>query len=198
MQEVFVNSNSDQWVFFNEFMRNPFQIAAIQPSSRSFVQDVLADIPFERDAIFVEYGAGTGAVAKEICNQMTDDSVCIAVEPNHSFTDFMLQENTRLRVIQDFAENVTERILDLYGSADYILAGLPFSLMPEDRVQRLLAEAQILLGTDGELRLFFYAHSLAIPKIQRMIDSAFEKFRLTWTSISWNNVPPMAIVRCMN
>jgi phospholipid N-methyltransferase len=103
-----------------------------------------------------------------------------------------------MRVICDFAENASEKILELYGPADVILAGLPFSLMSEGTISVILKEAKNLLVSDGELRLFFYAHSLLVPKVQRMLDSVFEAFSLTWTSVSWNNIPPMAVVRCLN
>jgi phospholipid N-methyltransferase len=129
---------------------------------------------------------------------MSNGSFCVAVEPNKSFCDFLNNVDSRMRVICDFAENASEKILELYGPADVILAGLPFSLMSEGTISVILKEAKNLLVSDGELRLFFYAHSLLVPKVQRMLDSVFEAFSLTWTSVSWNNIPPMAVVRCLN
>ena len=51
----------DHLLFLNEFIRHPFQVAAIQPSSGAFVDDLLGGISFEKDAIFVEYGGGRDA-----------------------------------------------------------------------------------------------------------------------------------------
>ncbi len=193
-----MRTHEDQFLFLNEFIRHPLRVAAVQPSSEAFVNDLLAGISFEKDGVFVEYGAGTGVVSAEVCRRMSNGSFCVAVEPNKSFCDFLNSVDSRMRVICDFAENASEKILELYGPADVILAGLPFSLMSEGTISVILKEAKNLLVSDGELRLFFYAHSLLVPKVQRMLDSVFEAFSLTWTSVSWNNIPPMAVVRCLN
>jgi phospholipid N-methyltransferase len=121
----------------------------------------------------------------------------VAVEPNRSFADLLWHENSRMKVMQDFAENTTDKILELYGPADFIAAGLPYSMMSDDSIRRIIEGSHALLATDGELRMFFYAHSLVLPKIQRMLDYVLDNFQVTWTSVSWNNVPPMAIIRCL-
>ena len=187
----------DQWLFLSEFLRHPLQVAAVQPSSRAFVDDLLDDFSFDPDRVYVEYGAGTGVVAKEICRRMSEDSVCVAVEPNRSFGDYLWHENSRIKVIQDRAENATDKILELYGPADLIIAGLPFSMMSEENIHSVIDSAHTLLRGDGELRMFLYAHSLVLPKIQKMMDYSLERFPLTWTNLSWNNIPPMAIIRCL-
>lgn len=185
------------WLFLNEFVRHPLQIASFRPSSKSIVEEVLADVLFEDDGVFVEFGAGTGVIAKEICRRMSDSSICVAIEPNSSFVDVLCHESSRMKIIQDYAENAVDKILELYGPADLIVAGLPFSMMSDEKIKQIISGARILLRTDGELRLFFYAHSLVLPKIQRMFDYVLEDFKLTWTKITWNTMPPMAIVRCV-
>jgi phospholipid N-methyltransferase len=87
--------------------------------------------------------------------------------------------------------------LKKYGLVDFIVAGLPYSLMPRETVNSIIAGAHKILRENGELRIFFYAHSLLFPKIQGMVFLLRNRFKISEFSVNWKNFPPMAVCRCV-
>jgi phosphatidylethanolamine/phosphatidyl-N-methylethanolamine N-methyltransferase len=183
--------------FFTEFLKHPTEVAAALPSSLALVGELLKDFPLKDSKTVVEFGAGNGAVTHQILSKISENTICLVVEPNHAFSQMLAAEGAQVNVIEDYAQNVCDQILEKYGLVDFIVAGLPYSLMPKETVIRIIAGAHKILRENGELRIFFYAHSLLFPKIQDMVFLLRNRFRISHLRISWKNFPPMAVCRCV-
>jgi phospholipid N-methyltransferase len=67
-------------LFFMRFLRRPFQIASLVPSSKALVDRVAGKIDFERARVIVEYGPGDGVHSREIARRMRQDCQLLLFE----------------------------------------------------------------------------------------------------------------------
>ena len=57
-------------LFAGNFLRHPYMLGSIIPSSRFLVNQVLEPIDWERARVIVEYGPGVGTITAEILRRM--------------------------------------------------------------------------------------------------------------------------------
>src|SRR5260370_13794573 len=60
-------------LFFKRFLKRPFQIASIIPSSKALVERVADKIDFDQARVIAEYGPGEGVHSREIARRMRPD-----------------------------------------------------------------------------------------------------------------------------
>jgi phospholipid N-methyltransferase len=109
-------------------------VASVTPSSRFAINQICGKIDFQASRIIIEYGPGAGAFTLPLLERMRSDSRLIAIERNRNFFDILGRDisDARLETHCDTAGNVLD-ILGDSGSiqADYIISGIPFSMIPE-------------------------------------------------------------------
>ncbi len=103
---------SELLLFASNFLRDPYMLGSVIPSSRFLVGTVLAPIDWSRARVIVEYGPGVGTFTAEILRRMRSDARLIVIETNLDFVKYLVANcaDHRLRVEHDSAENV-QRIL---------------------------------------------------------------------------------------
>ena len=72
-------------LFFKRFLKRPFQIASIVPSSKAMVERVASKMDFSRPRVIAEYGPGEGVHSREIARRMTPDSHLLLFEVDGAF-----------------------------------------------------------------------------------------------------------------
>src|ERR1700726_63362 len=60
-------------LFFKRFLKRPFQIASIVPSSKAMVERVSDKIDFDQARMIAEYGPGEGVHSRAIARRMRPD-----------------------------------------------------------------------------------------------------------------------------
>ena len=93
-------------LFFKRFLKRPFQIASIVPSSKALVERVADKIDFDRARVIAEYGPGEGVHSREIARRMRADCQLLLFELDAAFSrDLQRQfsKNPRVHVINDNA-----------------------------------------------------------------------------------------------
>src|ERR1700680_5073157 len=73
-------------LFFKRFLKRPFQIAAIVPSSKALVERVADKIDFDRARVIAEYGPGEGVHSREIARRMRSDAQLLLFELDSAFS----------------------------------------------------------------------------------------------------------------
>src|SRR3954451_11582427 len=120
-------------LFFKRFLKRPFQIASIVPSSRALVERVSAKIDFDRACVLAEYGPGEGVHSREIARRMRPDATLLLFELDPAFSrDLQRQFAGALRVHvlnRDAAALPDELESRGIGLCDYIVSGIPFSIL---------------------------------------------------------------------
>lgn len=164
-------------LFFGEFLRAPFEVASVAPSSRKLAARLLDRIDWRGRRLIVELGPGTGDVTAALLERMEVDALLVAIESNARFCDHLHSrfDDPRLVVIHGSACDI-EAILVRRGTmrdrgpVDCIVSGLPFSTLPPPEAARLLDRSRDLLAPDG----IFAAYQLK-GALRGMLCSRFER-----------------------
>jgi len=148
-------------------------VASVTPTSRFGVEKVLEKINFPETKLILEYGPGTGNFTTTLLRNMGENSRLIAIEKNSDFCRVLQKsiQDPRLSVFEDSAENVLDILKSCNGSsdpkADYIISGIPFSLLPRKRKMTILRNTYTALRRGGKFlayQAFFQFHDvLKVP-----------------------------------
>ena len=99
-------------LFSKRFLKRPFGIASIVPSSKALVERVGSKMDFSRPRVIAEYGPGEGVHSRGIARRMTLDShlSCLgSTRPSLIISNGNLPE-TDAEVVIDTAESHPKRL----------------------------------------------------------------------------------------
>jgi phosphatidylethanolamine/phosphatidyl-N-methylethanolamine N-methyltransferase len=175
-------------LFFKRFLKRPFQIASIMPSSKALVERVADKIDFDRARVIAEYGPGEGVHSREIVRRMRPNCQLLLFELDPAFSrDLRRQfvDDPRVHVIND---NATHLPLELrrrgIDSCDYIVSGIPFSILQIDKKRALLQQTHDALADGG--RFIIYQVTNELKQHAKIFEHAESEYFL-------QNIPPMFI-----
>jgi len=178
-------------LFARNFFKYPSMLGSVVPSSPFLVNDLMAEIDWDRARILVEFGPGVGTITREVLKRMRPDAVLVAIELNEDFVEYLggTISDPRLRVVHGSAAHV-RRILAEHGlaPADYIISSIPYSIMPEPLRQEIVAESRHALKAKGSLLVFQYTRTV-LPYLKSSFSSVTQNFQLF-------NILPALIFHC--
>jgi len=138
-------------LFFKRFLQRPFQIASIVPSSKALVERVSDKIDFDRARVIAEYGPGEGVHSREIARRMRSDCRLLLFELDPAFSrDLRRQFNgdPRVQIINDNAAHLPLELRRRgIAACDYIVSGIPFSILKLDKKRELLQKTHDALAS---------------------------------------------------
>ena len=126
-------SKSPQWQFLRGFLKNPVMVGSIIPSSKLLIEKMLDPVDWANTRVFVEYGPGVGTFTRPILERLAPDAALVTIDTNPDFTRYLTEaiDDPRLLAVTGSAADVEKILADRgFGSADYVLSGLPFSTLP--------------------------------------------------------------------
>jgi len=175
-------------LFFKRFLKRPFQIASIVPSSKALVERVADKIDFDRARVIAEYGPGEGVHSREIARRMRPDCQLLLFEIDPAFSRDLQRQfsgDPRVHVINDNATHLqTELQRREIGWCDYIVSGIPFSILQIDKKRALLQHTHDALAPGG--RFIIYQVTNELKQHAKLFDHAESEYFL-------QNIPPMFI-----
>ena len=176
-------------LFFKRFLQRPFQIASIVPSSRALVERVGEKIDFNRARVIAEYGPGEGVHSREIARQMGADAELLLFELDPAFSrDLRRQfaDDPRVHVLNDDAANLPQEMKKRgIGHCDYILSGIPFSILEIKKKRALLEKTYEALADGGTFIIYQVTNELR--QHATLFDRAESQYVL-------QNIPPMFVI----
>lgn len=177
-------------IFFKRFLKRPMQVASIVPSSKMLVKKVAAKFDFSTPRIIVEFGPGEGCHTREIIERMHPDSKLLLFELDLELAEHLREQfrgDSRVEVLHTDAQRLPQE-LERRGlsSCDYVLSGIPFSVLEIGRKRQLLqsvfdslraapTSAFIIYQVTNELR----QHATIFPRVE--------------SEYCLQNIPPMFI-----
>lgn len=175
-------------LFFKRFLQRPFQIASIVPSSKALVERVADKIDFARARVIAEYGPGVGAHSREIARRMRPDTQLLLFELDPAFSRVLerqFADDLRVHVINSDAARLPNE-LRRHGipQCDYILSGIPFSILKIDKKRALLEQTYHALAPDGQFITYQVTNEL--KQHAKIFDRVESEYFL-------QNIPPMFI-----
>ncbi|NJC11425.1 phospholipid N-methyltransferase [Micromonospora profundi] len=184
--------------FLREFLRDPFTVAAVAPSSQALANAVVAPVPLTGDPVVVELGPGTGAFTQAIQRRLAGRGHHVAIEINERFADLLAGRFPCVDLAIADARNLRE-ILTVRGldHADVIVSGLPWAAFTPGRQDDLLAAVTAVLAPHGAFTTFAYAHTRWMPPARRLRHSLGERFEeVVRGRTERANVPPAFVYSC--
>ena len=176
-------------LFFKRFLQSPFQVASIIPSSKALVKKVARKMDFSGPRIIAEYGPGEGVHSREIARRMSADSQLLLFELDAAFSrDLQRQfaDDPRVHVINGDAAKLPDELRRRsIPHCDYILSGIPFSILEIKKKRALLEKTYEALADGGRFIIYQVTNELrqhATP----IFDRAESEYVL-------QNIPPMFI-----
>jgi phospholipid N-methyltransferase len=175
-------------LFFKRFLKRPFQIASIVPSSQALVERVASKMDFSQSLVIAEYGPGEGVHSREIARRMTSDSHLLLFELDAALARALERQFTgdsRVHVIHGDAASLPYELKRLgFTSCDYILSGIPFSILKIDKKRALLRKTYDALKEEGKFIIYQVTNELR--QHATVFQSAESEYFL-------QNIPPMFI-----
>ncbi len=175
-------------LFFKRFLKRPFQIASIIPSSKALVERVADKMDFGSSRIIAEYGPGEGVHSREIARRMRPGSQLLLIELDPAFSrdlERQFADDPRVHVINgDAASLPTELARRRIPYCDYIISGIPFSILEINKKRALLRQTYDALAPGG--RFIIYQVTNELKQHATFFDRAESEYFL-------QNIPPMFI-----
>ena len=181
-------------VFLKNFFLSPRELGSCAPSSRFLVERLLRHVDWDKANVFVEYGPGVGTFTLELLDRMGPDSHVVVLETNEKFVRVLKEvEDPRLHVAHRSAAEVAQVLGELgLGRPDYILSGIPLSLLSrKDRLHVLNETREILKGGEDEEDGVFLVYQFR-RAIIRYLREVFPRIASEWEPL---NIPPATVVR---
>jgi phospholipid N-methyltransferase len=187
-----VETNADSaLVFARNFFKNPRMLGSVIPSSKYLVQQLLSDVDWERARVIVELGPGVGTISREVLRRMRPDATLLAFEINDDFVRHLKQNFTdsRLRVQHRSGAAVNDALRELrLGKADYVIAGIPFSIMSDEDRMAVLRNCREALAEGGEMLVYQFS-----AKVRADLEQLYGGVRRMFEP---RNVLPAHIFKC--
>lgn len=175
-------------LFFKRFLKRPLQIASIVPSSKAMVERVASKMDFSRRRIIAEYGPGEGVHSREIARRMTPDSHLLLFEVDAALSRDLARQfarDPRVHVIHADAARLPQELERRgFGPCDYILSGIPFSILKIDKKRDLLQKTYDALAPGGSFIIYQVTNEL--KQHATLFDCVESEYFL-------QNIPPMFI-----
>jgi phospholipid N-methyltransferase len=173
-------------LFLKRFLQRPFQIASIMPSSKVLVERVADKIDFENARVIAEYGPGEGVHSREIARRMGPDAQLLLFEVDAAFSrDLRRQfaDDPRVHVINQDAAGLPQEMRQLgIAQCDYIISGIPFSILNIDKKISLLKKTHEALAPGGSFIIYQVTNEL--KQHATLFEEAESEYVL-------QNIPPM-------
>lgn len=177
------------WIFLKSFLRKPTKVASIIPSSPQLISKVSGKFDFSEPRVIVELGPGEGCHTREIIRRMHPESRLILFELDDALASHLSEQfadDDRVEVLNRNAADLAGEIRKLgISHCDYILSGIPFSILDKEIKRRLLCEIHESLGPEGKFIIYQVTNEL--------LRHATE-FPVADTEHCMINIPPMFVI----
>jgi phospholipid N-methyltransferase len=175
-------------LFFKRFLQRPFQVASIIPSSKALVERVASKIDFSAPRVIAEYGPGEGVHSREIARRLPPGSQLLLFELDTAFSRDLKRQfahDPRVHVINGDAATLPDEMQRRgIPHCDYIVSGIPFSILDRRKKRALLRKTYDALAPGGSFIIYQVTNEL------RQHATAFDEAE---SEYFLQNIPPMFI-----
>ena len=152
------------------------------------MERVAGRMDFDKARVIAEYGPGEGVHSREIARRMRPDARLLLFELDPAFSrdlERQFADDPRVTVVnRDAAELPAEMKTRGINQCDYILSGIPFSILKLDKKRALLNKTYESLAPGGSFIIYQVTNEL--KQHATIFDEAESEYFL-------QNIPPMFI-----
>ena len=177
-------------LFLIRFLQRPMQVASIMPSSQTMIRRVSDKMNLSRPVVVAEYGPGEGCHTREMLKRAHPESKFLLFELDPEFCQELERQfahDARVTVINGDCATLPEELArQNLSHCDYVLSGIPFSILEIGKKRQLLKKTYDALVPGGDFIIYQVTNELrahCVPDIFLRADSEYCLI----------NVPPMFI-----
>ncbi len=152
------------------------------------VERVASKMDFSQPRVIAEYGPGEGVHSRQIARRMTPDSHLLLFELDLAFARDLERQfagDPRVHVIHADAATLPYELKRRgFAECDYILSGIPFSILKIEKKRALLQKTYDALAADG---------SFIIYQVTNELKQHATLFEHGESEYFLQNIPPMFI-----
>ena len=175
-------------LFFKRVLANPIRVGYLVPSSGFLTRLTAKRVDFSKPRVVIELGPGEGCHTRQIVRRMSPGSKLILIELDDQFAAHLEKQfahDPRVTVVHADALDLVETLAGLgIFNPDYIVSGIPFTIMERELREKLLANIAQSMGP--ETVFITYQVSLSI--------SEHPLFQLSRSEHCLFNVPPITVM----
>jgi phospholipid N-methyltransferase len=172
-------------LFAHNFLKHPTMLGSVIPSSRFLISHIMRQIAWKEARVIVEYGPGVGTITGEMLKRLRPDGHLVVIETNSDFVEYLSSSvsDARLHVVHGSAAD-TDRILGELGldAADYIISGIPFSMMKPEVVEEVVRVTRDSLRPGGAFLVYQFSDAV-LPYLRKFFSHIRQELELL-------NIPP--------
>ena len=184
--------SADKRLFLASWLRSPFAVGAVAPSSPALGKLMAAQIDLSAPGAIVELGGGTGAVTKALLATGVSPKNLIIVERDEAFAQLLAGKFPEVRVLLGDASRL-DQLLRREGITEVsrIISSLPLLSMPGHTRLTIMVRAFAILAAKGVFVQFTYGLKSPFP------EQALMKLGIIARSVGrvWRNMPPATVWR---
>jgi len=177
-------------VFFAKWLRAPFRVASVTPSSARLARAMVAGLP-DGDGLVVELGGGTGPITQALLEAGVPSEDLFVIERDRHFHRLLSQRFPDITVLHGdaFDMDTLVRATGHQAPVRAIVSGLPMVPMSAKAQTTILRQALTL--TNGRGPFVQFSYGLASP----IKPSVKAELRLNSHCVAqvWRNVPPARV-----
>ena len=166
------------------------QIASIVPSSNTMVRKVASKFDFSVPRVIAEFGPGEGCHSREIARRMHPGSRLLLFELDAEFANHLKRQfasDPRVEVINADAQNLSVELASRnIQYCDYVLSGIPFSILDLQKKRALLQKTFDALAPNATSAFIIYQVTNELRRHATVFPRAVSEYCI-------QNIPPMFI-----
>jgi phospholipid N-methyltransferase len=165
-------------LFLRNFLRHPLMLGSAIPSSRYLISRVLDQVNWEETRTAVEYGPGVGTFTRPILQRLAPEANLLAIELNVNFAELLRSDiaDPRLKTAHGSCAEVKRWMrTHQLGQADFILSGIPYTVLPSHLRNQILLATRDAMTNDGLFVVYQYTRAV-LSDLQQAFSSVEEDF----------------------
>ena len=178
-----------RFAFFQEFLKHPYQIGSVIPSSRFLEYRIVEAAGISSAKTIVELGPGCGGTTRAILRSMATHARLLSIEINTHLHDLVSRiGDDRLIAHLGNAQGLKE-IISIYGlgAPEVVISGIPFSTMSHASGTQILEAISSALAPGGR----FVAYQVS----KRIASLSLPFLGQGYVEVEFLNIPPMRVYR---
>jgi phospholipid N-methyltransferase len=179
-------------LFLKRFLQRPMQVASIVPSSRTLVKKVSSKIDFSEPRVIAEFGPGEGVHTREIAKRLAPDSHLLLFELDAELAEHLADQfrhDKRVSVLNTDAALLPDELTKLgLSHCDYVISGIPFSILEKEKKKQLLRNTYDALKPEHHAAFIIY-------QVTNELTNHCRHFPRVESEYCLRNLPPMFVTK---
>jgi len=181
-------------LFLKRFLRSPFRVASIVPSSKTLIRKVSDKMDHKTPRVIAEYGPGEGCHTREIARRMHPKSHLLLFEIDPELCAHLGRQfaaNPRISVHNVDCARLPE-VLSTKGlpHCDYVVSGIPFSILDKAKKKEILDRTYEMLVPEAHSAFIIYQVTNELRTRGHC-----DHFARVESEYCLRNVPPMFVTK---